>query len=196
MRSPSPIAWNAFIISCPISPFPRKSGGTHTPWHAKYGLYSRAHCLILEAFECLRAQRRLPQGCKLVFAGSRGWLYEPILERIDSLGLREEVVAIGHADPLQYLYNGAIMMIYPSFMEGFGLPPLEAMSCGTPVITSNASSLPEVVGDAGIMIDPHDVDGLRRCACSSTIRGARGDADQGPHAGDRVYVGAYRVRIS
>jgi glycosyltransferase involved in cell wall biosynthesis len=118
------------------------------------------HCLILEAYERLRAQRRLPRGCKLVFAGSRGWMYEPILERIDSLGLREEVVIISPADPLEYLYNGALMMIFPSFMEGFGLPPLEAMSCGTPVIASNASSLPEVVGDAGIMIDPHDVDGL------------------------------------
>ena len=118
------------------------------------------HCLILEAYERLRAQRRLPRGCKLVFAGGRGWMYEPIFERIDSLGLREEVVVLGHADPLEYLYNGAIMMIYPSFMEGFGLPPLEAMGCGTPVIISNTTSLPEVVGDAGIMIDPHDVDGL------------------------------------
>lgn len=118
------------------------------------------HCLILEAYERLRAQRRLPRGCKLVFAGSRGWMYEPIFERIDSLGLREEVVLLSPADPLEYLYNGARMMIFPSLMEGFGLPPLEAMACGTPVITSNTSSLPEVVGDAGLMIDPQDVDGL------------------------------------
>ena len=123
------------------------------------------HCLILEAYERLRASGRLPRGCKLVFAGAQGWMYEPILERIDSLGLREEVVLLGPADPLEYLYNGAIMMIFPSFLEGFGLPPLEAMGCGTPVITSNTSSLPEVVGDAGIMVDPHDVDGLVEAMC-------------------------------
>jgi glycosyltransferase involved in cell wall biosynthesis len=118
------------------------------------------HRLILEAYERLRARQRLPRGCKLVFAGSRGWMCDPIFERIDSLGLREEVIVLGHADPLEYLYNGASMMIFPSLMEGFGLPPLEAMACGTPVITSNTSSLPEVVGDAGILVDPHDVDGL------------------------------------
>jgi glycosyltransferase involved in cell wall biosynthesis len=123
------------------------------------------HCLIVEAYERLRASGRLPRGCKLVFAGAQGWMYEPILERIDSLGLREEVVLLGPADPLEYLYNGAIMMIFPSFLEGFGLPPLEAMGCGTPVITSNTSSLPEVVGDAGIMVDPHDVDGLVETMC-------------------------------
>ena len=58
------------------------------------------------------------------------------------------------------MYNGAEIFVYPSLYEGFGLPPLEAMACGCPVITSNTSSLPEVVGDAGIMIDPFDVDSL------------------------------------
>ncbi|RME57156.1 glycosyltransferase family 1 protein, partial [Candidatus Parcubacteria bacterium] len=58
------------------------------------------------------------------------------------------------------LYSGAMMFVYPSFYEGFGLPPLEAMQCGVPVITSNTSSLPEVVGDAGIMVSPSDGDAL------------------------------------
>ena len=58
------------------------------------------------------------------------------------------------------LYSGAMMFVYPSFYEGFGLPPLEAMQCGVPVITSNTSSLPEVVGEAGMMVDPQDADEL------------------------------------
>jgi glycosyltransferase involved in cell wall biosynthesis len=123
------------------------------------------HCLILQAYERLRASGRLPRGCKLVFAGVPGWMFEPTLQRIDSLRLREDVVLLSPADPLEYLYNGAIMMIFPSFLEGFGLPPLEAMGCGTPVISSNTSSLPEVVGDAGIMVDPHDLDGLVEAMC-------------------------------
>src|SRR4029079_4127564 len=71
---------------------------------------------------------------------------------------------IGHVpdDDLAPLYSGALAFVYPSFCEGFGLPPLEAMQCGTPVIASNATSLPEVVGDAGILLDPTDEDGLCR----------------------------------
>jgi glycosyltransferase involved in cell wall biosynthesis len=143
--------------------------GTLAQWGLEPGNYilsvgalepRKNQTLILEAYERLRSRRQLPRGCKLVLSGSRGWKYEPLLERIESLGLGEDVVLLGHADPLEYLYNGAIVKIFPSLMEGFGLPPLEAMSCGTPVITSNTSSLPEVVGDAGILIDPRDVDGL------------------------------------
>ena len=63
-------------------------------------------------------------------------------------------------EDLAPLYSNADVFIYPSLYEGFGLPPLEAMQCGTPVVTSNTSSLPEVVGDAGFMVDPHDVDAL------------------------------------
>jgi glycosyltransferase involved in cell wall biosynthesis len=63
-------------------------------------------------------------------------------------------------EELVYLYNAAKLFVFPSFYEGFGLPPLEAMACGTPVIASNVSSLPEVVGDAGILVDPNDVEAL------------------------------------
>lgn len=99
---------------------------------------------------------------KLVITGKKGWKYKEIFETIDKLNLQNDVVFTGYVadEDLPALYNAADLFVYPSIYEGFGLPPLEAMACGTPVITSNTSSLPEVVGDAGIMIDPPDVDGL------------------------------------
>ena len=82
------------------------------------------------------------------------------LER--KVGLDQELVVADYVpdQDLPALYCGADLFVYPSLYEGFGLPPLEAMACGTPVITSNTSSLPEVVGDAAILIDPFDIDGL------------------------------------
>jgi glycosyltransferase involved in cell wall biosynthesis len=117
------------------------------------------HALLLQAFARLKGRGAVRRH-KLVFAGPKGWLYEPIFEMIRSLGLEGDVVVTGHTDHLPELYNGAAVMVYPSFYEGFGLPPLEAMACGTPVITSNASSLPEVLGGAAPMVDPHDERGL------------------------------------
>jgi glycosyltransferase involved in cell wall biosynthesis len=117
------------------------------------------HALLLQAFARLKA-RGATEGHRLVFAGAKGWLAEPIFESIRALGLEADVVLAGHTDHLAELYNGATVMVYPSFYEGFGLPPLEAMACGTPVITSNAASLPEVVGEAAPMVDPQDEQGL------------------------------------
>lgn len=99
---------------------------------------------------------------RLVLAGARGWRARPVFERVASLGLAGSVVFLGEVPNrlLPALYTGALVFVYPSLYEGFGLPPLEAMACGTPVVTSNTSSLPEVVGDAGVMVDPRDVDGL------------------------------------
>lgn len=79
-----------------------------------------------------------------------------------SHNLQNDVIFTGYVldGDLPALYNAADLFVYPSLYEDFGLPPLEAIACGTPVITSNTSSLPEVVGDAGIMVDPHDVDRL------------------------------------
>jgi glycosyltransferase involved in cell wall biosynthesis len=99
----------------------------------------------------------------LVIAGAKGWLYDTIFETIDSYPLlKDRIIVTGYIadEDLAALYSGALVFVYPSFYEGFGLPPLEAMQCGTPVITSNTSSLPEVVGDAGIMVDPQDRDAL------------------------------------
>ena len=99
---------------------------------------------------------------KLVLAGARGWLSEEVYTIADQLRLDDRVCFLGRvpSEQLVYLYNAASMLVHPSFYEGFGLPPLEAMTCGIPTIVSNTSALPEVVGDASILIDPHDIDGL------------------------------------
>jgi len=83
---------------------------------------------------------------------------------ITDLGLQEDIVLTGHVsdEELVYLYNSANLFVFPSLYEGFGLPPLEAMACGCPVIASDTTSLPEVVGNAGILISPYDIDGWAR----------------------------------
>lgn len=97
---------------------------------------------------------------ELVIAGHKGWLTQEVDQTIDKYHLRERVCFLGSVDneSLASLYNAARVFALPSFYEGFGLPPLEAMACGTPVIVSNTSSLPEVVGDAGVLVDPNDVE--------------------------------------
>jgi glycosyltransferase involved in cell wall biosynthesis len=98
----------------------------------------------------------------LVVAGAKGWHYESIFARVQALGLSDRVLFPGYVPTaeLPEWYRAAEIFIYPSLYEGFGLPPLEAMACGTPVITSNTSSLPEVVGDAALLVDPYDVDAI------------------------------------
>jgi len=98
----------------------------------------------------------------LVLVGSKGWNFDHIFDEIDNASLRKRIIVTGYLldEDLAPLYSGAMMFVYPSFYEGFGLPPLEAMQCGVPVITSNTSSLPEVVGNAGIMVSPDDSDAL------------------------------------
>ncbi len=95
----------------------------------------------------------------LVLAGAPGWLSSRITEEIKALNLGDCIRSIGYVDrdDLTALYSLATVFAYLSIYEGFGAPPLEAMACGTPVICSNASSLPEVVGDAGVLVDPYDV---------------------------------------
>jgi glycosyltransferase involved in cell wall biosynthesis len=98
----------------------------------------------------------------LVIAGGKGWLYDDVMREVQQLGLRDRVKFIGYADDedLPALYRAASVFAFPSFYEGFGLPPLEAMACGVPVVTSNTSSLPEVVGDAALTVNPHDTNAL------------------------------------
>ncbi|NLF02276.1 MAG: glycosyltransferase family 4 protein, partial [Anaerolineales bacterium] len=94
----------------------------------------------------------------LVLVGGKGWLYQDVFEQTDRLGLREHVRflhGVGDA-ALPALYNGAGVLVIPSFYEGFGLTALEAMACGTPVIAAQRASLPEVVGEAGLLVDPDD----------------------------------------
>jgi glycosyltransferase involved in cell wall biosynthesis len=98
----------------------------------------------------------------LVVAGALGWGYRREVALIDALGLRDSVIMTGYVPTgdLPAVYAMAEALVFPSIVEGFGLPPLEAMACGTPVVCSNAASLPEVVGDAALLVDPTDVDGL------------------------------------
>lgn len=106
-----------------------------------------------------RSSNTLPD---LVVAGRKGWLYADVLRLVDELDLKRYVRFLGPVprSDLPMLYNAALALTYPSIYEGFGLPVLEAMACGTPVITSNVSSLPEVAGDAALSVDPRDVDAL------------------------------------
>lgn len=115
--------------------------------------------VLLEAYQHL-----LDQGSelRLVIAGKKGWLYRGFFERLHDLGLEDQLVFPGfvpEAD-LPALYSAAEMFVFPSLYEGFGLPVLEAMACGTAVVSSNAASLPEVAGDAALMVDPHSVGDL------------------------------------
>jgi glycosyltransferase involved in cell wall biosynthesis len=106
----------------------------------------------------------------LVLVGTKGWNYDKIFEEVLAKPeLKDRIIITGYADDmdLSAIYSGALAFVYPSFYEGFGLPPLEAMQCGVPVITSNTSSLPEVVGDAGIMVSPTDTDAL--CQAMLTV---------------------------
>ena len=110
---------------------------------------------VLDAY-CLLKRRGLRH--KLVVAGKRGWLFQKVLDKIEKLGLGDDLIMTGHipdAD-LPTLYGSADLFVFPSLYEGFGLPVLEAMACGTPVACSNASSLPEVVGPAALLFDPRD----------------------------------------
>ena len=117
------------------------------------------HLRLLRAYHRLIA-RGLAAEQELVLAGPKGWDYEDIFHEIDRLGLRSRVRYLGQVAHLELLMNGATVLAYPSLYEGFGLPPLEAMACGTPVIASNSTSLPEVVGDAGLLVNPEDEQAL------------------------------------
>jgi glycosyltransferase involved in cell wall biosynthesis len=115
---------------------------------------------LISAYSRLRRAQpgaKLPQ---LVLVGKCGWLYEETLRTIKELEVNESVILTGYVPQahLQAIYSGAVCFVYPSYFEGFGLPPLEAMKCGTAVIVGNTTSLPEVVGGAALLVDPFSVD--------------------------------------
>jgi glycosyltransferase involved in cell wall biosynthesis len=114
---------------------------------------------LLHAYSLLRRDDPKGKLPKLVVAGKYAWLFEETLHAIDRLALRDSVIITGYVPEtdLPALYSGARCFVYPSYFEGFGLPPLEAMKCGTPVIVGNQTSVPEVVGDAAVLFDPFDV---------------------------------------
>jgi glycosyltransferase involved in cell wall biosynthesis len=112
----------------------------------------------------------------LVIAGGPGWLADRIFDTINSTGMQQYVHLIGFVDDddLPALYSGAACVAFPSLYEGFGFPILEGMACGTPVVTSNISSMPEAAGDAALLVDPYDVaaiaDALRRLLTDESLR--------------------------
>lgn len=114
----------------------------------------------------LKAYAAVPQKLRkafpLVIAGGRGWLNSDIPGIVEALGIKEGVRFAGYLDAtdISAVYSGASVFAYPSLYEGFGLPILEAMSCGSPVVTSKTSSMPEVAGDAAVLVDPMDADEL------------------------------------
>jgi glycosyltransferase involved in cell wall biosynthesis len=114
---------------------------------------------LVQAFSNLKSQI---SNLKLVLAGGRGWLYQDIFAEVKRLGLENQVLFSGHVadQDKAALISGATALLFPSLYEGFGLPVVEAMQCGTPVICSNTSSLPEVAGDAALQVNPLDVDAL------------------------------------
>lgn len=112
----------------------------------------------------IQAYELLPDSLKsrwpLVLVGMRGWKEKTIFKRLASSASKGKIRTLGYISPekLPYIYNGATLFVYPSIYEGFGLPPLEAMASGVSVITSDRASLPEIVGDAGVLVDPDDVE--------------------------------------
>ncbi|HEY9404371.1 MAG TPA: glycosyltransferase family 1 protein [Pyrinomonadaceae bacterium] len=117
---------------------------------------------LVRAYSDLRRRRshdKLPQ---LVIVGKRAWLYGETLRAVEQSGIAPNVIFTGYAPErdLPALYTGALCFIYPSYFEGFGLPPLEAMQCGTAVVAGDRTSLPEVVGDAGLLVNPFDEDAI------------------------------------
>jgi glycosyltransferase involved in cell wall biosynthesis len=117
---------------------------------------------LVAAYSHLRGAKPEGKLPKLVLAGKCAWLYDETLRAIKELELSDSIILTGYVpeNDLPALYSGALCFIYPSFFEGFGLPPLEAMQCGVPVIVGDQTSLPEVVGDAAVLVDPFDVHAL------------------------------------
>jgi glycosyltransferase involved in cell wall biosynthesis len=139
----------------------------------KYGLEIKKYFLFIGTLEprknivgLLKAFHRLKESSqdkdyldyKLVIVGKPGWFYKKIFAAVEEMGLQEDVVFTGYIteEEKRYLLEHAYLFIYPSFYEGFGIPVIEAMAHGVPVITSHVSSLPEIAGEAAILINPHD----------------------------------------
>jgi len=117
---------------------------------------------LIEAYSCLRGLRpegKLPQ---LILVGKRGWLDNETFRAAQRHSANNDIAFTGYVaeNDLSALYSGATCFVYPSFFEGFGLPVLEAMQCGAPVIAGNRTSIPEVVGNAGLLFDPFDTNSL------------------------------------
>jgi glycosyltransferase involved in cell wall biosynthesis len=159
---------------------PEPEAGERERLLARYGL-ERSYVLSVGTLQprknyvrLIRAFARLDTAACLVIVGGRGWLYEEVLAEAAQHPDRVRVLGFVDDTDLPALYRGASLFAFPSFYEGFGLPVLEAMACGVPVVCSNSSSLPEVAGDAALLVDPHDeaalADALVRGLADESLR--------------------------
>lgn len=116
--------------------------------------------LLIESYHLLT--ERMENHPLLVLAGKPGWMYDEIFRKVQEYNLTDKVIFTGYVaqEDAPALMEGAEIFLFPSIYEGFGMPPLEAMACGTPVIVSNAASLPEIVSDAAVQVPPNDVEGM------------------------------------
>ncbi len=129
---------------------------------------------LIRAYHILRQESKIEH--KLVLLGEKGYFFEEIVKTVDELNLSDDIVFVDRRPyhELPMFYTGADVYVFPTFSEGFGLPPLEAMACGTPVVASNVTSVPEVVGDAAYMVDPYDsgsiAEGISQCLSNDQLR--------------------------
>ncbi|WP_460635062.1 glycosyltransferase family 4 protein [Larkinella harenae] len=126
---------------------------------------------LIRCFVQLAESGELPAEVKLVLVGTKGWKMDQVLNDLaknESIRSRLKFTGFVPDEDLATIYSGALAFVYPSLFEGFGLPPLEAMQCGLPVITSTVSSLPEVVGDAALTVSPTDADALKHAILTLT----------------------------
>ena len=112
---------------------------------------------LVEAFNLLKDAGDT-ENMHLVIVGAKGWLFKDIFRKVQNSSYKNKIIFKDYIcdDDKGFYYSLASVFVYASFFEGFGFPPLEAMACGTPVVASNNSSLPEVVGNAGILVDPYN----------------------------------------
>ena len=118
------------------------------------------HPRLVQAISLL--QKKYRSACKLVLCGQPGWGHDALLAALKAYDLQRDVLILGYvpAADLPALYRAASLLVYPSLFEGFGFPLVEAMSCGCPIVCSNVTSLPELAGDAAVLVNPYDVEGL------------------------------------
>ncbi|MCF6290140.1 MAG: glycosyltransferase [Desulfobacterales bacterium] len=168
---------------------------------ASYGLRNKEYFLFVGAIEPKKNIKRLARAVKslrldipLVLVGKKAWLWEGELQKTDGLILLDFVPT----EHLQCLYKGALFFVFPSLYEGFGLPPLEAMAHGCPVITSNVSSLPEVCGAAALYVDPYNVSDIaEKIQCMYDDPGLRQRlSEQGRERARFFSMENYRKRLS
>ena len=199
------------VVSAPLftSEAPR-TGSAGPPIEGRYFLYPaitnphKNHRTLLEAFAKVVAAH---DDVRLVLTGAAGAAEDEVATTIDELGLAGKVRRPGRvsAEELEVLFREAIALVYPSTYEGFGLPLAEAMSVGCPVVASDRTALPEVLGDAGILLEPHDVDGwadaMRRLLGDEGLRrsmiaaGREMSRSFSPEEAARRQVAAYRLAL-